>query len=362
MKFDQIDWTHAFLKTYYERRSFGHLLVNFSRILVIHVAMFWFYTAYNSPSIYAVNRQHSTAMTWSATALGGAVATFIMILVTIAEFSYIPTSWNNTSHLSRRLIFLLGTFALTAGPTIYIYMAEKQNRHGSLPLILGMVQFFIAIIATLLFAIIPSARMFGDRVAGKSRKYLASQTFTASYAGLHTEARLGSIAIWLLVFGCKFTESYFFLTYSFGRPIAAMVGMKIEACDDRIFGDKLCRNQAAFTLTIMFIMDLVLFFLDTFLWYVFWNTVFSIGRSLALSIWTPIKDIYARLPNRIYEKVLSTSKVEGKFSRKVLIVSFLLSLSLIVFSGFSLTDLECAYYINVSRSSVIHRSRPEVVV
>ena len=36
-------------------------------------------------------------------------------------------------------------------------------------------------LATVLFAIIPSGRMFGDRVAGTSRKYLASQTFTASY-------------------------------------------------------------------------------------------------------------------------------------------------------------------------------------
>jgi 1,3-beta-glucan synthase len=130
---------------------------------------------------------------------------------------------------------------------------------------------------------------------------------------------MGSIAIWLLIFGCKFTESYFFLTLSFRRPITAMVGMKIQGCEDKFFGDNLCRNQPAFTLAIMFIMDLVLFFLDTFLWYVFWNTVFSIGRSLALSIWTPFKDIYARLPNRIYEKILSTSKVEAKFSRKVLV-------------------------------------------
>jgi 1,3-beta-glucan synthase len=39
----------------------------------------------------------------------------------------------------------------------------------------------------------------------------------------------------------------------------------------------------------MFIIDLVLFLLDTFLWYIIWNTVYSIARSfmLGLSIWTP---------------------------------------------------------------------------
>src|SRR5204862_911464 len=136
-------------------------------------------------------------------------------------------------------------------------------------------------------------RMFGDRVAGKSRKYLASQTFTASYPELPTRRRVTSIALWIIVFGCKFTESYFFLTRVFRDPIQVMVGMTIQGCSDKFFGDSLCRNQAAFALTLMFIMDLCLFFLDTFLWYVIWNTTFSIAQSFALtlSIWTPWNDI-----------------------------------------------------------------------
>ena len=181
MKFDRIDWNRAFFKTYSEKRSFGHLLVNFNRIWVIHIAVYYFYTAFNSPSIYRTVGQSTPAMTWSATALGGAVATIIMILATLAEFSYIPTTWNNTSHLTRRLIFLFITLGLTAGPTFYIAIVEHNGTGGSLALILGIVQFFISVIATVLFAIIPSGRMFGDRVAGTSRKYLASQTFTASY-------------------------------------------------------------------------------------------------------------------------------------------------------------------------------------
>jgi 1,3-beta-glucan synthase len=320
MKFDRVDWNRAFFKTYFEKRSFGHLLVNFNRIWVIHVGLYWFYTSFNSPAVYSVNGTHSSAMTWSATALGGAVATLIMILATLAEFSYIPTTWNNTSHLSRRLLFLFITLALTCGPTFYIAIVERTpGNGGSLALILGIVQFFIAVVATLLFAILPSGRMFGDRVAGKSRKYLASQTFTASYPALHFQARLASLALWALVFGCKFTESYFFLTLSFRDPIQVMVGMKVQGCNDKFFGNALCRNHAAFTLTIMYIMDLVLFFLDTFLWYIIWNTVFSIGRSfsLGLSIWTPWKDIYTRLPKRIYSKILATSDMEVKYKPKV---------------------------------------------
>ncbi|KAJ7468411.1 hypothetical protein B0H11DRAFT_2305430 [Mycena galericulata] len=67
------------------------------------------------------------------------------------------------------------------------------------------------VVATLLFAIVPSGRMFGDRVAGKDRKYLANQTFTASYPVLSRTSRAASILLWVLVFGCKFTESYFYL-------------------------------------------------------------------------------------------------------------------------------------------------------
>jgi 1,3-beta-glucan synthase len=326
MKFHSIDWNRAFFKTYYEKRSFGHLLVNFNRIWVIHVSLYWFYTAYNSPKVYQISLPlnkvyNSPALSWSVTALGGAVATIIMIAATLAEFSYIPTTWNNTSHLSRRLLFLFITLALTCGPTFYIAIAENSSNGttSSLALILGIVQFFISVVATLLFATMPSGRMFGDRVAGKSRKYLASQTFTASYPGLQIESRLGSIALWALVFGCKATESYFFLTLSFRDPIAVMVGMKIQGCGDRYFGSSLCTNQAAFTLAIMYVMDLVLFFLDTFLWYIIWNTVFSIARSfiLGLSIWTPWKDIYTRLPKRIYAKLLATRDMEVKYKPKV---------------------------------------------
>ena len=100
-----------------------------------------------------------------------------------------------------------------------------------------------------------------------------------------------------------------------------MVGMKIQGCNDRFFGNNLCTNQAAFTLTIMYIMDLVLFFLDIFLWYVIWSTVLSIARSfiLGLSIWTPWREIYLRLPKRIYAKLLATADMEVRYKPKVLV-------------------------------------------
>jgi 1,3-beta-glucan synthase len=54
--FDRIGWNRAFFKTYYEKRSFGHLLVNFNRIWVMYISLFWFYTAYNAPTRYRPKR------------------------------------------------------------------------------------------------------------------------------------------------------------------------------------------------------------------------------------------------------------------------------------------------------------------
>lgn len=323
MKFSKIEWNRVFFKTYFEKRSTAHLLVNFNRIWILHVSVFYFYTAFNSPKVYAPRTKAtpSAPMTWSAVALGGAVSTIIMLLATIAEFSYIPTTWNNASHLTTRFLFLLVILALTAGPTFYIAMVDDRPAQTQIPLIIGIVQFFISVVVTIAFGLIPSGRMFGDRVAGKSRKYMASQTFTASYPALARSARSASISLWLLIFGCKFAESYFFLTSSFSSPIAVMARTKVQGCNDKLFGNALCTNQVPFTLAIMYVMDLVLFFLDTYLWYIIWIVIFSIGRSfsLGLSIWTPWKDIFTRLPKRIYAKLLATAEMEVKYKPKVLV-------------------------------------------
>ncbi|KAG8744009.1 1,3-beta-D-glucan synthase [Ceratobasidium sp. 414] len=323
MKFEQIDWKNSFVKTYFEKRTVIQLLVHFNRVWIIHLSMFWYYTAFNSPSIYnqANGSPPTTAMRWSVTALGGALSTLIMLLATLAEFIFLPLNWKNASHLTMRLTFLLVVLALTAGPTIYIIFFTSSTTRSNVPLIVAIVQFFISASATFLFSTLPSGRLFGDRVGSNSRKFMASQTFTASYPDLTKAQRSTSILLWVLIFGCKFAESYFFLTLSFRDPIRVMVGMRIQRCGEKYLGNALCANQAAFTLTLMFLMDVVLFFLDTYLWYVIWTSVISVSRAFALglSIWTPWKEIYTRLPKRIYAKVLASGDMEVKYKPKVLV-------------------------------------------
>ena len=95
-----------------------------------------------------------------------------------------------------------------------------------------------------------------------------------------------------------------------------VVGAKVHSCSDKYFGD-------VFALTITYTMHLVLFFLDTLLWWIIWSVAFSIMRSfyLGLSIRTPWREIYTRLPKRIYSKLPATSGLEMKSKPKVRVLS-----------------------------------------
>ena len=326
-KLKDVNWKKVFFKTYKESRSWFHMLVNFNRIWVIHITSFWFYTSYNAPTLYTPgyeqrkNQPPNPAAQWSAVALGGALACLIMILATITEWFYVPRKWAGAQHLTKRLLFLIGMFVLNVAPSVYILFLRNQT--GKIPHILGIVQFLIALSSFFFFSIMPLGGLFGSYLLPKnSRKYVASQTFTASYPRLKGNDMWMSYGLWVLVFAAKLAESFFFLSLSFRDPIRILSIMQIENCvGDVLLGTILCKQQPKILLILMFFTDLILFFLDTYLWYIIFNTVFSVARSfyLGVSIWTPWRNIFSRLPKRIYSKILATTDMEIKYKPKVLI-------------------------------------------
>ena len=324
-KLKDVHWKKVFFKTYYERRSWFHMVVNFNRIWVIHVTAFWFYTSFNSPTLYTkgyqqqLNNKPNKAAQWSAVALGGTIASLIMIFATLAEWAYVPRKWSGAQHLTKRLLFLLAVFAVNIGPAVYIFGISQT---GKIAQILGVVQFLVALVTFLFFSVMPIGGLFGSYLTRNSRQYVASQTFTASYPRLHGNDMWMSFGLWVLVFAAKMTESYFFLTLSLRDPIRILSTMKINTClGDAIIGDVLCKHQPKILLGLMFFTDLILFFLDTYLWYIILNMLFSVARSfyLGVSIWTPWRNIFSRLPKRIYSKILATTDMEIKYKPKVLI-------------------------------------------
>jgi len=89
-------------------------------------------------------------------------------------------------------------FAVNVGPSVYIFGLGK--REGTIPNILGGVQFAIALFTFVYFSIMPLGGLFGSYLTRNSRKYVASQTFTASYPRLHGNDMWMSYGLWVVVF------------------------------------------------------------------------------------------------------------------------------------------------------------------
>ncbi|CAG8504077.1 17595_t:CDS:2 [Funneliformis caledonium] len=310
----KVNWNRVFVKTYKEKRTWFHLAVNFTRIWIIHVAVFWYYTAYNAPFLYKDDNDDEPAVQWSVVALGGAISTLFMIVGNICEFFFIPLTGSNLSMLIRRFIFLFIVLIINSAPTYYIIV---KARTGPLSLKIAMGQLFISLVTTLTFAIVPSARLFGGPSKG-SQKYEALHAFTSNYAPLNKKDRAVSIGLWCCVFGFKLVESYFFLSLSFKDPLEAMFKMRVIGCGDKLAGSTICSFVPVLAIVIMFLMDLVLFFLDTYLWYIIWNTIFSVVYALThgSSIWTPWNNVFAKIPERIYAKILASNNIDVKYHPK----------------------------------------------
>lgn len=332
-KLKDVAWKKCFFKTYKETRSWMHLLVNFNRIWIIHVTMFWFYTAHNAPSLLVkdykqtLDQQPTGAKQFSIVAFGGGIATLIQILATFAEWAYVPRRWSGAKPLTARLFILLIILAANVGPGVKVFLwpTKKEDSMYRVDLALGIVQFVIAVITYLYFSIVPLGSLFGKFWVTGSGQSLATQTFTGNFPSLSFNDRSTSIGIWMIVFGIKFGVSYKFLTLSYRDVIRYLQLAKVTCAGDAIFGkttaDILCKHQNTILIVLTGCTDVIFFFLDTYLWYVLVNTAFSIARAFYLgsSILTPWRNVFTRLPKRIYSKILAAPEMEVKYQPKILI-------------------------------------------
>jgi len=330
LRLKDVNWKKCFFKTYKETRSWLHLLVNFNRIWIIHLTVFWFYTAPNARSLLVgpsyeqeVDQDPPRSRLLSVTAFGGGIACLIQVLATMAEWLYVPRRWAGAQHLTKKLLFFILMLVINVAPGVKVVMFPTTIEGGpDVDFIISVVHLIVALLTFLFFAIMPLGGLFGSYLKGSSRQYVASQTFTASWPRLRGTDIAMSFGLWVAVFGAKFAESYPYLTLSFKDSIRYLHIMNVDTClGDQTIGDQLCRWHPITLLCLMFFTDVIFFFLDTYLWYVLLNTAFSLARSFYLgsSILTPWRNIFSRLPKRIYSKVLATTDMEIKYKPKVLI-------------------------------------------
>ncbi|KAI7895546.1 1,3-beta-glucan synthase component-domain-containing protein [Mucor mucedo] len=318
-----IDWKRAFQKTFFETRSWFHLLTNFSRVWIIHAASFWYYMAASVDFLYLDTKQrHGSAkatsidlpVKLSVVGLGGLVAILIMVFATLAEFKYLKTSVETSSILMTRLTVLLLFAACHVACSVYVL---KFDQKSMLALILSSCQLGVGAIVSIVIAILPSASLFHRR---KSSRHLSCKTFTSNFPEMVDDDRFLSILLWICVFSCKFLETYFFLALSFRDALSVTTLMQLNNCSaDPLLGRWLCSVMPILTTVLMFSVELVLFFLDTYLWFVIWNTIFSVSQSirLGISVMTSWRQLFAKIPVNMFSKITATKEFVSVHLRRM---------------------------------------------
>ncbi|CAO3636653.1 unnamed protein product [Cunninghamella blakesleeana] len=354
-----IEWDGVFKKTFKEKRTWLHLAVNFTRIWLLHIVSFWFFIVPNATALFLdissvdsslgtlplkarsehnildselediaglqrymdiiTSKEMITVL--SITALGGSLATLLMIFGVIVEFFYVPIhTARQMKWLFKRLSILFLIFIVNIGPSVYCLMVKQYDQFSQ---IIVIIQLIISVITTIYFVL-----KSPTSTSASPENY---KSFIAHFPSLNREDRYLSIGLWVCVFGCKLIESYFFLALSFKDPLTSMLTLSIKECPSNrgdgflfILLHLICKYMPHVISIIMVLTELVLFFLDTYLWYVIWNTIFSVVQSfyLGVSILTPWRNIFARLPKRIYTKILSsTYSDESKYVNPKLLCS-----------------------------------------
>jgi 1,3-beta-glucan synthase len=317
----QVDWNSAFKKTFYETRSWSHLLTNFSRVWIIHASSFWYYMAasvdflyLNKKKLHGGDNKIDLPIKLSIVGLGGLVAILIMIAATMAEFKHLKLSLHATRILITRLIVLLFLGCCHVACSFYIIKFDQTSK---LALILSSCQLGVGALISIAFVIIPSANLFHRQ---NSSHHLSSKTFTANFPKMVDDDRFLSVLMWICVFSCKFLETYFFLALSFRDALSVTTLMQLNNCSsDPLLGHWLCSIMPVLTTILMLSVELVLFFLDTYLWYVIWNTIFSVSQSmrLGISVMTSWKQLFAKVPRHMFSKITATKEFVSVHLRRM---------------------------------------------
>lgn len=307
-----VNWKSTFTKTYKESRTWLHILVNFNRVSVIHLCMFWYYTSihayplYSSSTDISFDAKPSIQVSLSIMSLAASFACLICLISTCLEAYFLPRRWPGAHPVLRRFSLLLVLFFLSFLPTILIFHLKLHLPNDLRGVGVAVCQLIFSFVVVIYLAVVPPLSVFGSKLKGRNE--FSSRYFTSNFYDLTGIEKLTSISLWVVIFLSKFIESYAFLTLPLKEPIIELSYMRTKSCLFVSVPALVCCYHPMIILILVLALALVLFFLDTYLWYVIWSTVLSAVKSFFLgsSIWTPWKNIYSRLPNRMYSKLLAS--------------------------------------------------------
>lgn len=308
---NEVQWTKAYRKTFREKRTWLHIILNFNRIWILHASLFWIYTLASAPSIidYMLSIKSVLPIQLTIMSLSGFLAVCICFAALGLEGFFVPRSSPGVSPILPRLIFLLILLLLNVCPTIYLLLGPtKKKTQFMFPV--SITQFIISLITVAYLAVVPLSNLVPP-IFGHNRFHVPSvKAFTADIYALDKSKKIRSYGFWFGIFLSKLVESYFFMMMPLKDSIDEISSFRLRNCvGDSLVGNSLCFKQPVILLLLIIFSNYILFLLDTFLWYVIWNTIFSLTISFAngFFILSPWKKIFSKLPKRIHDNIIACS-------------------------------------------------------
>ncbi|KAJ1554126.1 1,3-beta-D-glucan synthase [Cladochytrium tenue] len=367
-----VDWKRSLRKTFYEYRTVLHPLTNFSRIWILHVGLFASYAFYalaplvskdiatldrveRNPdlrdSLAASTSTHKPDLAAAATlrvalaGAGGLAAAAVALAAALLEPLFLPFSPRKYARLAAAVFPLLLLLAANAAPLAYLLLFASPRRTSAtvaasatpLAQACAALQLAVSVATIATLAIVPPGRVRAlcssaccrcccccERRGGSRRRRrdraLANPTFSANFAKLKPSERWLSVGLWGLVFLSKAVESFFFVVMPAGKPIGVFVSVPALQCGPAAITRTLCSAVGMAGATLLALTAAILFLLDTYMWWLVWATILGVLRAfyLGLSILAPGRNLFLRLPERIYSKLLATDSMTFKQRPKVL--------------------------------------------
>ncbi|KNE64975.1 hypothetical protein AMAG_10642 [Allomyces macrogynus ATCC 38327] len=355
----QIDWSKFARKTFYESRTFTHLVVNFARVWALHLGTFitlvppviydGFFPPHlgNAPSP-VLGPAPPTETRLFLTGLGGAAVALLLLAVAAIEPCYLPSSRKVVKRAMAKvawsLLFLTANLILPAAYAVYLLLSKPVEgglgaRTGGGPMryvfggsairqLVALVQLAVSLTTVAATVATPVFPVRGESLNN------ANPAFTARYpreSVLHGSSpratrpgsqgtRRASVLLWTTILALKLITGYFFLLLPLGEPVrivlqyACHVPVPVPTAGVAIPAPlAMCQLYGWVVTALLVVLTYTFFHLDTYMWYTIATacTGFALSVVDGASIFRPWQGVFVRLPDRIRAKILTTTRAFG---------------------------------------------------
>ncbi|CDO93119.1 unnamed protein product [Kluyveromyces dobzhanskii CBS 2104] len=357
LKFSEIEWSKSLRKTYIESRTWFHLITNFHRIWIIHIATFWYFSVINLKPLFTkhyiqtLDNDPELFILFSVMSLAGAISCLVTIAAIFGEMFFVPRNSNLRKPTKPRLLIVMLLFLINAVlPISVLSFADFFRKKRIDEKVLTAVAFaslVISILTTVLLSIIPLSKLdsilyYHVRPFSSNNKSTTNTSsfhitdcqsvsnsyywnlrsnnnqcnrtnpFTENWSEFDSpESRFFLTGLWALIWTSKFVEAYFFLCKSIKNPARDLYLSNMNCSGiGSVLSSAICEHWTKVLLLLLILTNFVLYLLDTYLWYVIYNTIFSLSRSIYMGMTqlTPWKNCFISLTNKIKIKILPSNR------------------------------------------------------